>query len=278
MTSKKPEQTTTVRILVIVFGAIVILSILALIELYVYDSLHTWENRGLFGDMFGVGNAIFSALAFGGVILAILLQQEGLKLQHKDLAFARNEVKIQGEQLQIQAETLKKQNRENTFFQLLRFHQEILQSITYNRKGRGAIAEIVVAFRNEYDNKRHRNASLDDLGRIQATHKRFHDKFHSHVGHYFRNLYHILKFIDESPATEEEKKLYGRLVRAQLSSDELVLLFYNCLSNVGVEKFKPLVEKFAMLQHVPKKGSKGLIDPGHTGLYDYRAYGEAVQN
>ena len=228
--------------------------------------------------MFGVGNAIFSALAFGGVILAIFLQQKGLKLQHQDLVFTRNEVKIQGEQLQIQAETLKKQNRENTFFQLLRFHQEILQSITYHGKGRDAIATIVVAFRNEYDDKRHRNASLEDLERIQATHRRFHDNFHSHVGHYFRNLYHILKFINESPAIEEEKKLYGRLVRAQLSSDELVLLFYNCLSKVGVEKFKPLVEKFSMLQHVPKKGSKGLIDPGHTDLYDLQAFGEVVQN
>ena len=273
MAPEKTEKSTTCWTIGIVCTGISILSMLALIEFYVYDSLHTWEDRGLFGDMFGVGNAVFSALAFGGVILAIFLQQKGLTLQRQELELTRNEVKVQGRQLQDQAETLKKQNLENTFFQLLGFHQDILQNITYNGKGRDAISKIVVGLRNEYSSKFDHNALADDLERIQATYERFHEKFHSHIGHYFRNLYHILKFINESPATEGEKKLYGRLVRAQLSSDELVLLFYNCLSKVGIEKFKPLVEEFSMLQHIPKKGSKGLIEPGHKDLYDSRAFG-----
>ena len=62
------------------------------------------------------------------------------------------------------------------------------------------------------------------------------------------------------------------LVRAQLSSDELFLLFYNCLSKVGLKKFKPLVEEFAMLQHVPRES---LILPEHMELYNQRAFGEA---
>jgi hypothetical protein len=40
-------------------------------------------GRGTFGDMFGSVNAIFSGLAFVGVIYAILLQSKELKLQRK---------------------------------------------------------------------------------------------------------------------------------------------------------------------------------------------------
>jgi len=42
-------------------------------------------NRGTFGDMFGAVNALFSGLAFAGVVYAILLQREDLELQKQDL-------------------------------------------------------------------------------------------------------------------------------------------------------------------------------------------------
>ena len=43
------------------------------------------SKRGVFGDSFGVVNALFSGLAFAGVICAILLQQKELALQRKEL-------------------------------------------------------------------------------------------------------------------------------------------------------------------------------------------------
>jgi putative phage abortive infection protein len=42
------------------------------------------------------------------------------------------------------------------------------------------------------------------------------------------------------------------LFRAQLSSYELALLFYNCLSTLGESKFKPMVEEFAFLENLDK--------------------------
>ena len=36
----------------------------------------------------------------------------------------------------------------------------------------------------------------------------------------------------------------------QLNSDELKLLFFNCLSPIGYDKFKPLVEEFTILESV----------------------------
>lgn len=49
----------------------------------------TWnisvDKAGVFGDSFGVLNALFSGLAFAGVIITMLLQKEQLELQLKEL-------------------------------------------------------------------------------------------------------------------------------------------------------------------------------------------------
>jgi|AntRauTorckE6833_2_1112554.scaffolds.fasta_scaffold11005_4 hypothetical protein len=54
------------------------------------------------------------------------------------------------------------------------------------------------------------------------------------------------------------------------TSYELTLLFYNCLSDLGFEKFKPLVEKYALLKNI---SYSLLIDKhGEAGLYDRSAF------
>ena len=65
--------------------------------------------------------------------------------------------------------------------------------------------------------------------------------------------------------------LYTNLIRAQLSSYELALLFYNCLGDIGREKFKSLVEEYALLQNMP---DEILLDVSHKELYDERAFGK----
>jgi hypothetical protein len=44
-----------------------------------------FANRGTFGDMFGASNALFSGLAFAGIIYTIALQRKELELQRKEL-------------------------------------------------------------------------------------------------------------------------------------------------------------------------------------------------
>ena len=87
------------------------------------------DQRGQFGDMFGVVNALFAGLAFAGIIWAIILQKNELELQRKELAETRKEIAGQTQQLKAQARTLKEQNFENSFFQLLRFHIDIVDSL-----------------------------------------------------------------------------------------------------------------------------------------------------
>jgi Putative phage abortive infection protein len=92
------------------------------------------------------------------------------------------------------------------------------------------------------------NTENELLQRIDAVYSVFYQKHEKDVGHYFRGLYNLIKFVDRSDI--EHKRLYTNLVRAQLSSFELRLLFYNCLSNYGREKFKPLIEKYGLLKTI----------------------------
>lgn len=54
---------------------------------------------GVFGDSFGAINALFSGLAFVGLIFTIYLQKNELKLQRNELRLQRNELKENREQL-----------------------------------------------------------------------------------------------------------------------------------------------------------------------------------
>jgi len=61
-------------------------------------------QAGTFGDMFGAVNALFSGWAFAGVIVAILMQMEELKLQRQELTGSRKAQEAQVQALVIAAQ------------------------------------------------------------------------------------------------------------------------------------------------------------------------------
>ena len=70
------------------------------------------------------------------------------------------------------------------------------------------------------------------------------------LDHYFRHLYRIFKFIDESDdriIDKTKKYEYASIVRATLSQYELVMLFYNGFYH---KKFKALAEKYALMNNL----------------------------
>ena len=84
----------------------VVLLVVALWSLTLWGG-HTffdsWPTRGQFGDLFGSVNALFSGLAFAGLVYVILLQREDLALQRDELRLQRNEMAASREQLAAQA-------------------------------------------------------------------------------------------------------------------------------------------------------------------------------
>lgn len=92
------------------------------------------------------------------------------------------------------------------------------------------------------------------------------------LDHYFRQLYNIFKMIAEDDGlTDKEKYEYARIVRSTLSQYELVILFYNCLSSQGINKFKPLIQDFAVLNNLRREL---LAKAEDECLYDPKAYGK----
>lgn len=63
--------------------------------------------------------------------------------------------------------------------------------------------------------------------------------------------------------TEPEKRFYINLIRAKISGYELLLLFYNYLSDRGHKYFKPLVEKYSLHHNINEIESE-LIDKSNT--------------
>lgn len=47
------------------------------------------------------------------------------------------------------------------------------------------------------------------------------------------------------------------------------MIFYNCLNNAGIKKFKPLIEEYAMLKNLR---SELLADIKHEEMYENGAY------
>ena len=222
-------------------------------------------NQGTFGDTFGAVNALFSGLAFAGLIATLLYQKEELKLQREELQQTREELKGQREEFEEQNKTLKRQRFENTFFNMLSLQQEITNNlllqckifkedierdVTY--KGREAFKGIYEDAVFEYEGiisitntgLKHilKNNWLDGYTKIPATNR---------FDHYFRHLYRIFKYVDTTDLiSDEERYEYACIVRSQLSDYELIMLFFNGLSDNGKEKFKPLIEKYAILKNM----------------------------
>lgn len=94
------------KILLIVFTFV---SVFASYILIVWCFFPDMQSRSQFGDLFGGLNALFSGLAFGGVIYAILLQRKDLELQREELKLTREELKRTAEAQEKSEQALSKQ-------------------------------------------------------------------------------------------------------------------------------------------------------------------------
>ncbi|WP_242284702.1 putative phage abortive infection protein [Bacillus cereus] len=82
----------------------------------------------------------------------------------------------------------------------------------------------------------------------QEAYEALYKKHENIIGHYYRNLYRIVKLIQNTTFNKEsqkrdneEKRMYRGILRAQLSSFELLMLFYNISYSEKGKKFKELV-------------------------------------
>lgn len=307
------------RIWLIAFLAIIVIWCLSwvLIDYFINSNpspLMTKEAaRGVFGDKFGAVNALFSGLAFAGIIITISLQ--------------RNEIALQRIDIEEQSATNNQQRFENGFFHMLDIHQKIVENaeILSDKKQKAFLAFIAMLKENSLEfstfnslkrlsrTQMHNLAgshvlspdmlilldtadistitamlqsNLGIIGQyletdisyhkniINAAYQKAHEKSKDALSHYFRNLYHIFRYIDQSAFIDNDAKMnYARIIRAQLSDGELVAILYNCLAvgksdsddsfEFGYPKMTKLVKKYDILQNI---NHKSVIHPIHLEI------------
>ena len=235
------------------------------------------EQMGVFGDFLGgVLNPILSFLSLIAILLTIILQS-------KELKETRKEIKRSAEAQGKAEKALHQQAFENTFFNMLSLHNNIVQNLEFtnlydlgeyyeNRnkdciQGRNVFAKLNTLL----SHKVNLYFGDDELSYVRLNAKETASRFHilqtknnQVLGHYFRNLYQIISFVDSyTSLTFDEKKKYLKILRSQLSSDELALLFLNGL-DVAVDKgqFRRLLIRYELLKHISfgAYGNEGTIE------------------
>ncbi|KIX19925.1 hypothetical protein SY27_15460 [Flavobacterium sp. 316] len=292
-----------------------------------YDEVDS-AKIGQFGDF--IGGVVGSIWALAGFILFYValnkqkedleINRDALKSQIEAMSLQTEEFKAQKEELEetrkIYIEQNKTQNLqrfENTFFNMLSLHHQIVDSIDLDfndfidpksdyerfldkfnkklRKGKaiydsrdvfkttylhlhtliqedfnqivkGVTKRPIANIQESYDFFQELNLEKSELehnnlkfvSHFNSIYNFIYEKVNTDFGHYFRNLYRLIKMIDEQTFDQDsvendfkKKYYYTSIVRAQLSDYELYWLFFNCLFEYG-EKFKPLVEKYAFLK------------------------------
>lgn len=237
------------------------------------------SDWGAVGDFFGgILNPAFTFLSI--VLLAYTLHQnkKALKQSQEALDINNDELRISSKALTSSAESQHAQNIGNTFFNLLEQHNNIVNAlkmepfyIRSNLKlgirnvkstdfftGRTVFSELLKLL---HESSRKLDRDFKNADCINA-YKLINGNFNHVTGHYFRNLFQIIVYIDTYCDDETKiknitneararKKNFMRILRAQLSSDELILLLINCTKNVVDEgQFKQHLIKYELLKHI----------------------------
>jgi hypothetical protein len=287
------------KILIHLIQIVVLLWLLSWILLYWYAP--TPEQRGQFGDMFGALNALFTGLTFAGLFYTILLQRqqmiqqrdeinltrETLSIAKEDLAATKDDLERSNKQFEIQNATLQLQSFESTFFNLLQSQNEIIKLLELKDKNGNSIArgkDCFKIFKEFLDQKirdfkpthfegpppkyipfktRLPTVDYSDFIRDLFT------EYEQYLGHYFRHLYNIIKFVHESNITN--KKRYIGFFRATFSSYEHLILFYKYLSGLPSKpKIKFFVEEYSLFKNL---NQALLYDKVHKDYFSPSAFG-----
>ena len=226
-------------ILGVFVGSLVLSALMLWVALFFYEWSPSWVTieKGEFGDSFGPVNALFSGLAFLGVIVAIILQGRELTLQREELKGQRS--------------VMQKESFERTFFQLLEMIEEKYNSVmSYSpTSGRSKGAEVFDSIPQEWSKIGAEVIEMSEFKKRVAS---------MAVKPYFLLLLKILRFVDEADFCEDEKEFYSDILRDQMKENELQALLVlvrepkwcaECPTIDG-KALKGLIEKYALFFNI----------------------------
>lgn len=196
------------------------------------------SQRGQLGDSFGGITALFSGLALAGIIWAIVLQKEEIKIQQEELKNAQREMREQKRAIQIEG-------FERSFFQFLATLEVKFLSVEYIRevefskgsedadqryktlKQRGIDIISPIPTKEEGDSIYFRMRSVGKEAFEQATWQEITEdmfRIKACFNPYYSLMYKILLFIDKANFIED-KNFYTGILRDQAKDDEMLMLY-----------------------------------------------------
>lgn len=173
-------------------------------------------EAGTFGDMFGAVNALFSGLAFAGLIYTIAVQRQEMLLQRVEMARA-------AEQSLKQQSLLDLQIAMTTINELIKNKNKRLESATQNNKVTGTVYEGIDGLRWLFLQK---NDTLDTRSK-------------QHFEYYLNSFIYILQYMRDSDLTPEQKNILAKLLDTDTSDAEIYMLykvFHNDQHQLGLLK------------------------------------------
>jgi hypothetical protein len=228
-----------------------------------------YKELGAWGDFTGgLLNPILTFLTFVGVLITIVLQRI-------ELALTRSEMSRSADALEAQDRSLARQRFEATFFEMMKLQNEIISGIdliaadgSRETKGRDCFkifyTRLTKIYRENLEKSKGRYSKEKVL---ELSYRIFWKQHQLELGHYFRFLFNFFRLISNSDSAEP---YHAKLLRSQLSNQELLLQYYNCLSKNG-EKFIEYAKQFAIFDNLPVVR---LLDKQHASLLPKEVFGD----
>lgn len=245
------------RAKILAFSLIALIPAVYLIWFYFVHNLPLSTDSsiwGTFGDFIGgILNPLIALLAFYWLTQSVLIQKTELGETQKVL---KETEKAQKEQ----ALTQEKKRFEDTFFSLLNQLNTIFEGLNQS-----------IIVRERPQDSKFRALYIFVIGPARRTlDQRVTSMRKSSIdtSHYFRVLYHMLKFILENSRFNAEpmlfeaaikkdvtrtEKFYSNIIRSFLNKEVIQLLAINCVveeSSDAFYKYRQLVERYSMLEHL----------------------------
>lgn len=229
------------------------------------------SDIGQMADFFGgVLGPLLSFLSLIALLAALYVQGNELKLSREELKLSRDELAKSADALSSQNSTIERQRFEQTFFSWLSTYRELIDEVYFvsgykeeiRSTGRKALRDISklhdlnVLYQTRdsmpadcFEGKIVKPSGYVLAARIITSQwEDTYSNFESQLSGLFRVLFGLIRWVDQSNLSSAEKWLYISIVRAQLSSDELKLLFFNGLTDKG-RKFGALANKYALFDN-----------------------------
>ena len=248
------------------------------------------QSLGQAGDFSGgLLNPIFAFLSYCLLLITIKLQNKSLKTSREELKLTREELARSANAQEKQIESIKIQNFETTFFNLLNFHNKIVDNFNFKKYKFKYFNEKIFFYKNDVHDIFYKEEAFNEIckqidmisndDKLNFTKfNEVYDLYYNENEHllckYFDNINQIFKFISDSIFDDKEQKKYSDIFRIQFSQYELKLLFYHCIGSNNSSTLRSYIEKFNFFEFlILEEDNKNFIYIFSKNIYENVTFG-----